>query len=458
MEHRTEKDFLGHKQVPQDAYFGIHTQRSVEHFSFSGKKPPKICIHKMFEIKKACAKANLELRLLDQKKAHAIFKACDEALTGKFDAEFPIGLFQAGSATSTHMNVNEVIANRATELLDGKKGEYLVHPNDDVNKGQSTNDVVPTAVKMGNLELAEKLEKALEELSKELERKAKEFHDVVKTGRTHLQDAVPITLGQEFGAYAACTKKHLHKIKHAKSFLLELALGGNAIGTGINTLPAFRAKAIGNLSKQTGKKFHKAENGMEQVQFFSDVNAFSAAVSGLAADLNKISNDLRLLASGPTAGFAEITLPPVEPGSSIMPGKINPSMLEAINMACVQAMANHFAVTTASASGQLELNTFMPLIAYMSIESIELMESSCRALAWTVKGTKANKEKCLEYAEKNPSIATALNPVIGYEKASEVVKEALKTGKTIKQVTVEKGLLTKSEADKLLDAKRLAKA
>lgn len=457
MNYRLEKDFLGEKKVPAEAYFGIHAQRGVENFSFSQKKPPLVFVRKIFEIKKACAKANLELGFLDKKKAVAIIQVCDEALKGKFDNEFPIDLFQAGSGTPTHMNANEVIANRATELLGGKKGEYIVHPNDDVNKGQSTNDVIPSAVRMANIEQLEALEESLEKLSKAFREKGKEFQGVLKAARTHLQDAVPVTLGQEFDCYAACTKKHLQKIMENKKHLFELAIGGNAVGTGLNTHPRFRRNVISCLNKQTGKKFLAAKNGLEQVQFFSDVFHAHSAVCGLAVDLVKICGDLKLLNSGPKTGFGEIVLPAVEPGSSIMPGKVNPSMVEAVTMASNQVISNQLSLTISCMTGQLELNTNMPIIANASIESAQLMNNSCLALAKTMKGIKANKEKCLENALKTPSIATALNPVIGYEKASEIVKESLQTNKTIKQTAIEKGYITKGQADKLLNPKNLTR-
>ncbi len=357
------------------------------------------------------------------------------------------------------MNINEVIANLAVEILENKKenfGKKIIHPNDDVNKGQSTNDVMPSAMKISAYLLSENLICALENLENVLSNKGNEFKDILKSGRTHLQDAVPMTVGQEFQAYSRAIEKDIGRVNFAGKFLEELAIGGNAIGTGINTPPKFREIIIKHLNFYLKRNFVPAKNGIESVQFLTDIANFSSALKMLAIDLNKISNDLRLLNSGPYTGFSEIFLPAVEPGSSIMPGKINPSICEAINQVCFKVFGNDLTITTSCAAGQLELNTHMPIIAYSLIESIKILTNGINIFAEkAVKGIKANEERCKFYAEHSLSLITALNPILGYDKCAEIAKEAKRTNKSIKEIIIEKKYLSKEEVDKFLNAKFL---
>ncbi len=458
MKFRSEKDSLGVKKVPAEAYYGVHTQRSIENFKISWKRFPRSFIKAACRLKKACAQANSEMKLLDARKAKAVARACDEIIKGKLTEQFPLDIFQAGSGTSTNMNINEVIANRANELLGKKKGSKFVHANDDVNKGQSTNNVIPSSARVALVENSAELLENISLLIKELKIKGKEFSGVLKSGRTHLQDAVPITLGQEFNAYAFALEKRRSGVEETLAKLRFLGIGGNAVGTGLNTFPAFRAKIIRNLNRNSKQKFLQAQNGVEATQFLTDIAAFSSALKLFAIDLNKISNDLRLLSSGPRTGFGEITLPAVEPGSSIMPGKINPSIAEATNMACIQVMGNDAAISIACAAGQLELNTHMPLIAFNAIESEEMLSNATRTFALKcVKGIKADREKCLWYVENSAALGTALNPVLGYDKVAELVKESLRKNKSIKQLVLEKKLLSKKDADFYLNPKNLTR-
>ena len=455
---RTEKDSMGKMKVPSNAYYGIHTQRSIENFNVSGKQIPDELIYAIVQIKKACAQANVELKVLDRKKAGAIQKACNEILKGNFEGEFPIDIYQAGSGTSTNMNVNEVIGNRASVILGKRKGSKFVHPNDDVNKGQSTNDTIPSSIRIASTEQTVLLLDNLKELIKGLKKKGNEFSRVVKAGRTHLQDAVPITLGQEFHAYSNALEKNYERVKDSLKYVKRLGVGGSALGTGINTKPSFRNKIIKNLNKNSKEKYSIAENGVEATQFLTDVAALSSNVKNLAVDLNKIANDLRLLSSGPKTGFNEINLPPIEPGSSIMPGKINPSICEATNMACIKVMGNDTSITIACASGQLELNTHMPLIGLSILESLELMKNSCEMLnKKCVRGITANKDQTNWYVENSAALGTALNPIIGYDRVASLVKESLKTGKGIKELVLEKKLLSEKQVKKYLNPKNLTK-
>ncbi|HZX20355.1 MAG TPA: aspartate ammonia-lyase [archaeon] len=457
MEFRTEKDSLGTKKVPKNAYYGVHTQRSIENFSISQKLPIEL-IYSSVKIKKACAKANSELNDLDAKKAKAIQKACDEILRGKFDAEFPLGIFQAGSGTSTNMNVNEVIANRASEILGKEKGSKFVHANDDVNKGQSTNNEFPSAIRVTATEQGVLLLRNLDSLERELGKKGKQFSKILKSGRTHLQDAVPITLGQEFDAYAFALRKHSKRIKSALENVKELGVGGTAVGTGLNTRKGFREKIVKHLNADTKLGFRVTKNGVEATQFLTDIGTLSSAVKNLAVDLNKISNDLRLLSSGPKTGFNEINLPAVEPGSSIMPGKVNPSISEAMNMACIKTMGNDYAITIACSAGQLELNTHMPLIGANMLDSLEIMKNAMKDFSEKcVKGITANKEQMKYYVEHSAALGTALNPLIGYDKVAELVKESLRENKSIKELVLEKKLLSKKEVEKYLNPQNLTK-
>jgi len=438
--------------VPDDALYGIHTARSISNFASAGEPLPIELIYGMVQLKQACAAANAELGLLDTKKAVAIAGACGDVLSGQVDDQFPIDVFQAGSGTSSNMNVNEVLANLAGKELGGKLGDRTVHPNDDVNKGQSTNNIFPSAIRVAAVELCAGLLQAQEKLFQALEKKSEEFSKVWKTGRTHLQDAVPMTLGQEFAAWTQALCKAEKRIAFACMNLLELGVGGNAIGTGVNTPAAFPGKIVDALNQATGHPFRTADDGIEITQFLSDLGAFSSALKALALDLNKIANDLRLLSSGPNAGLGEINLPAVEPGSSIMPGKINPSICEAANMACLQVIGNDAAVSAACAAGQLELNTHMPLVGSNIVKSLKILTQVCTALAEKcVSGITANEAVCKEYFERSAGLPTILNPVLGYEKVAELVKESLKTGKTLAELVREKDLMPEKEFKALLE-------
>lgn len=428
---RTEKDSLGSLKIPADAYFGIHTWRSHLNFPISpvsGLQWHPLLIAAIARLKKACALANMELKLLESKKGMAILKACDDVINEKIPSDqFPLDIYQSGSGTSTNMNVNEVIANRACELLKGKKGDRsLVHPNDDVNKGQSTNDVIPSAIRMSCLSKATDLESALKNIQQSLSKKASEFKNIKKAARTHLQDAVPITLGQEFQAYATAVSKHSDRLKAAKKYLKVLGIGGNAVGTGINTPKIFRSLIIRHLNAQKAGRFSVPKDGIESTQFLTDIAALSAVLKLLAIDLNKICNDLRLLSSGPNTGFNEITLPAVEPGSSIMPGKINPSVCEALNMVCHRVIGNDTTITLACASGNLDLNTHMPLIGNVILESLDILINGINILSdKCITGIKANKDRCQWYLENSAARFTELVPKLGYDKVARMVKESL---------------------------------
>jgi aspartate ammonia-lyase len=449
---RTEKDSLGERTVPDDALYGVHTCRSIDNFHMAGEPLPLELIYAMVQLKQACAAANAELGLLPHDKAVAIAAACGDVLSGKHNDQFPIDIFQAGSGTSSNMNVNEVLANLAAEALGGKRGDrQTVHPNDDVNRGQSTNNVFPSAIRVAAIDLCGGLFHALEELILVLEQKAEAFSAVLKSGRTHLQDAVPVTLGQEFTAWAQALRKGEKRIAFACMNLHELGIGGNAVGTGINTPPAFRSEIIKALNAATGQTYCVAENGIEITQFLSDMGAFSGSLKMLALDLNKIVNDLRLLGSGPNTGLGEINLPPVEPGSSIMPGKINPSICEAANMACLQVTGNDAAVSAGCAAGQLELNTHMPLVGANLIKSIKILTAVCAALNENcVRGITANEAVCRKHFERSAGLPTLLNPALGYDKVAGLVKESLAGGKTLAELVREKNLLTENEFAALL--------
>ena len=450
---RMEKDSLGAKAVPDKALYGIHTVRSLENFGAAGEAVPLEIVYGIVKLKWACARANHGLGSLPSRKAGAIVKACRRILSGGFEDQFRVDVFQAGSGTSSNMNVNEVVANLAAKSLGGRPGDRkTVHPNDDVNQGQSTNDVFPSGIKIACVELSADLLKTLGRLVQELRKKEKQFAAVLKSGRTHLQDAVPVTLGQEFGAYARALEKDAGRVRQAVEKLLELAVGGNAIGTGINTKKHFRPSVLRALRAITDAPYRVAKNGIEITQFMTDFAEMSSALKLLAIDLNKICNDLRLLASGPNTGFAEIILPPVEPGSSIMPGKINPSICEAVNMACIEVVGLDHAVAIACAAGQLELNTHMPLMGYNLVKSFCMLSRSCEMLAARcVRGIKANRETCRRYFETSASLATVLNPKLGYDRVAELVKESLKTGRTLRQLVREKRIMSDAELNRILD-------
>jgi len=450
---RTEKDSLGTLEVPADAYYGVHSVRSIQNFQISNLRLGAAQIKALAQIKQACADANMELGILQKKKGQAIIKACKEIAGGALHDAICLDIFQAGSGTSSNMNVNEVIGNRAAEILGGKKGDRsLIHPNDDVNKGQSTNNVFPSSIRVAALDLLAVLQKSLKNLVSSLEKKARQFKRIPKSGRTHLQDAVPITLGQAFQAHASALRKDVERLKDTEKFLRKLGVGGNAVGTGLNTYPEFRPLIMKHLSKIVGRKFEVADDGIETTQYLTDMAHLSAVARIVAIDLNKICNDLRLISSGPKTGLKEIDLPAVEPGSSIMPGKINPSICESVNMVCMQVFGNDQAVSIAASAGQMELNTHMPVVGHNLLESLHILAGACDNLAQKcVDGITANKERCRWYVENSASIATALNPYIGYDKAAAVVKESLATDKPIPQVILEKGYLSPSELKEVLD-------
>ena len=454
---RIEKDSMGELAVPAGAYYGVHSARSLQNFQISPLRPQPEQIAALALLKLACAKANMELGFLSDRKGNAIVKAAREVAGGALHGEFPLDIFQAGSGTSTNMNINEVLANRAAEILGGKRGDRSrVHPNDDVNMGQSTNNVFPSSIRVASLPLLLALISRAGAFRATLLANAKKFDHILKSGRTHLQDAVPIRMGQVFSAWAYAVEKDIQRLQSKVRHISELGVGGNAVGTGINTHRSFRKLIIKNLNAETGARFTVTRNGIEATHSTNDLADLSAALNTLAVDIARICNDLRLMASGPQTGLNEIILPAVEPGSSIMPGKINPSICEAVNMACLKVMGNHQTITLAAASAQLELNVTMPVSGHCLIESLKILAAGVAHLdTKCVAGVKVNKEVCERYALISPSIATFLNPVIGYDRAAAVVKKALAGNKTVPQVVLEEKLLTKAELDTLLDPKRL---
>jgi fumarate hydratase class II len=452
-DYRTERDSLGEMQVPADAYWGAQTQRAVENFPISGIRFGRRFVRALGVVKKAAAQANRDLDLLDDTTAEVIVEAADEVIAGEHDDQFPVDVFQTGSGTSSNMNANEVIANRAAELKGADVGDRVVHPNDHVNYGQSSNDVIPTAMHVASLEAVEKdVIPALDTLREHLDEKADEFDDIVKTGRTHLQDATPILLGQEFDGYRTQVEKGLVRVDNVREHLAELALGGTAVGTGLNTHPDFPGLAAEYITKETGVQFREADSHFEAQAAHDAMNEAHGALRTVAGSLNKIANDLRLLASGPRNGLGEIEQPENQPGSSIMPGKINPVVAEAVNQVHKQVVGNDAAVSAGAAEGQIDLNLYKPVLAHNFLESAEMLSNASEVFARKfVAKLEANREHCAEQVEQSMALATALNPAIGYDKASEVAKAALKEGKTVKEVVVEKGYLSEGEAEDVLD-------
>jgi fumarate hydratase class II len=450
---RTERDSLGEMQVPADALYGAQTQRAVENFPISGIRFPRRFIHALGTIKKAAAQANAELGQLDGGVADAIVRAADEVIEGRWDAQFVLDIFQTGSGTSTNMNTNEVIATRAGQLRG--EGEVRVHPNDHVNMGQSSNDVIPTAMHVAaRVAIQEDLVPALERLRDALRAKAAAFDDVMKSGRTHLMDATPVRLGQEFGGYASQVEHGIRRLRAAGEELAELALGGTAVGTGTNALPGFPEAAIARISELTGITFREAENHFEAQGAKDAYVSASGALNTLAVSLLKIANDIRWMASGPTSGLAEITLPAVQPGSSIMPGKVNPVMSEALMMVCAQVMGNHVAVTVGGQHGNFELNVMMPVMAHNLLQSVAILAQGCDAFRTrAVEGIGANRQRCRDLLERNPSIATALNAYIGYDEAAAVAKESAKNYESVRDVVKRRGLLSDEQLDQVLNVR-----
>lgn len=453
MSYRIEKDTMGEMKVPNEKYWGAQTQRSLENFPIGGQTMPKEVVEGFAYLKQACAIVNHDLGRLDENKMQAISKACKEVLKGKLDGNFPLVVWQTGSGTQSNMNMNEVVANRATELL-GKDftKEKLVHPNDDVNKGQSSNDTYPTAMRIAFvLEIQDKLFPAIKTLKKTLEQKEKEFNDIVKIGRTHLQDATPLTLGQEFSGYVDMLKKAKSQIQDALDYLCELAIGGTAVGTGLNSHPDFSPMVCKVLNKttKTKYKFKSHPNKFHGLTSHDGEVFLSGALNGLAANLMKFANDMRWLASGPRCGIGEIDLPANEPGSSIMPGKVNPTQCEAMTMVAVQVMGNHTAISIGASQGNFELNVFKPVIAYNLIQSITLLADTMNSFNDRCAiGISANKDKIDKLLHESLMLVTALNPYIGYEKAALIAKTAHKNGTTLKQEAINLGILTAEEFDK----------
>lgn len=459
MRSRIERDSLGTKNVPADAYYGIETLRAVENFPISGLKFHSKFIWALGVIKKASALANLELGRLDSKKAQAIIRASEEVIAGKLNDHFVTDVLQSGAGVSCHMNANEVIANRALEILGKKRGSYeYLSSHDHVNMSQSTNDVIPTAIRIGAFELVEEFSEASKALERSFKKKAAQFSRIVKSGRTHLQDAAPITLGQEFSGYARQLEKGRERVEKMAQNLLELGIGGSAVGTGLNTTLRYRNLVIQNLKRITGFSVRSGKNLFELMQSDADLAALSGTLRTYALSVIQISNDLRLLSSGPNTGFAEINLPTRQPGSSIMPGKVNPVMPEVAAQVGFQVVGNDLAVSMAVQGGQLELNIMRPVIVRNLFESIEILKNLCKVLkTLCIDGITANVARCKEYAERSYGIAAALNPHIGYTKAAECVKESVKTGKTLREVVLSKRLLTSSELDRILSPENLTR-
>ena len=457
MKHRTEKDSLGEKPVPADAYYGIQTQRAVENYPISGYRADPQLIRSIGYIKKAAALANAQLQLIPQDTALAIVKAADEIIAGKLNDQFVVDVYQAGAGVSFHMNANEVIANRAAEILGGKRGEYsTVHPNDHVNFGQSTNDVFPTSMRLASLFALDDVLTSCAALENSFARKAKEFDAILKSGRTHMMDAVPVRLGQEFRAYATAMSRSGQCIHNSQNLLREVGLGGSAVGTGVNTHPKFQKLVVAKLSEVSGQKLIATDDMRYAMQSNLAMSTASSSLRNLALELIRITNDLRLLSSGPNTGLAEILLPALQPGSSIMPGKVNPVMAELTAMVGFQAVGADVTTALAVQAGQLELNVMMPAMAWNVLHSARILTNTMRVLATKcVDGIQANAERCRYYANATISIAAALNPYIGYAAAAEIAKESVKTGRTVTEIALERKLLDPKLMKEILDPYRM---
>lgn len=453
MEFRVEKDSIGTKDVPENVYYGVQSLRAAENFHITGLNMHPEILNSLAYIKKAAAITNCEAGLLDKKRTKAIVQACDEILEGKFREDFIVDPIQGGAGTSLNMNANEVIANRAIEILGGKKGDYsVVNPNDHVNCGQSTNDVIPTAGKMTSLRLLKKLKKQLLRLHSALEQKADEFDGVIKMGRTQLQDAVPIRLGQEFKAYSVAILRDLNRMDKAMDEMRTLNMGGTAVGTGLNADESYLRRIVPNLSEISGMDLVQAYDLIDATQNLDSFVAVSGAVKACAVTLSKIANDLRLMSSGPRAGFGEINLPAKQNGSSIMPGKVNPVIPEVVNQVAFNAIGNDMTITMAAEAGQLELNAFEPIIFYCLFQSIDTIAYAVNTFVDNcVIGITANETRCRYFVENSVGIITAICPYVGYQKAAEIAKEAIKTGESVRKLIIEKGLLTKEQMDEIMD-------
>ncbi|GER87859.1 fumarate hydratase class II [Dictyobacter vulcani] len=455
---RVERDSMGEMQVPVDAYYGASTQRAVLNFPISDLRFPRAFIRALGQIKQVAAQINGELGHIDTAIASAIVQASQEVIDGKLDDHFVLDIFQTGSGTSTNMNANEVIANRASELMGGSRGSRKVHPNDHVNFGQSSNDVIPSAIHLSAvLSIEQKLIPALLELQQELSAKAEEFMPVIKTGRTHLQDATPIRLGQEFEGYAGQIQRAIIRLNHAQSELSELALGGTAVGTGVNTDPAFASRVCARLSQINGVDVSETSNHFQAQSTLDNIVEASGVLNTIAVSLMKIANDVRWLGSGPRSGIGEIELPAVQPGSSIMPGKVNPVIAESVCMACAQVMGNHTTITVAGQSGNFEINVMMPVSAYNILQSISLLASVATNFSrQCIKDLKATT-RGPEMVERGLAICTSLAPVIGYDAAADISKHAHKTGRTVREVAREKTSLTEEELERILNPESMTK-
>ncbi len=457
-ETRIERDSMGEMQVPAHAYWGASAHRALLNFPISDLRFPRQFIRALGQIKQAAAQVNASLGTVDPHIAEAIVQAAQEVIDGKLDSHFVLDIFQTGSGTSTNMNANEVIANRASELLGGSRGSRKVHPNDHVNFGQSSNDVIPTAIHLSALVTIEHdLIPALQGLQRTLEQKAEEFMPVIKTGRTHLQDATPIRLGQEFLGYAGQIERGIARMRHAQNELSEVALGGTAVGTGVNTHPEFAGRVCQRLSEMNGVTVRETSSHFQAQSTLDNIVEASGALNTLAVSLLKIANDIRWLGSGPRAGIGEIDLPAVQPGSSIMPGKVNPVIAESVAMVCAQVMGNHTTITIAGQSGNFEINVMMPVSAYNLLQSINLLASVTRNFTeQCIKGITATT-KGPEMVERGLAICTALAPIIGYDAAANISKEAYRTGKTVREVAREKTDLSEEELDRILDPASMTK-
>jgi len=457
-ETRIERDSMGEMRVPINAYYGASTQRAVLNFPISDLRFPREFIRALGQIKQAAARTNAELGTIDPQIANAIVQAAQEVIEGKLDDHFVLDIFQTGSGTSTNMNANEVIANRASELLGGSRGSRKVHPNDHVNFGQSSNDVIPTAIHLSALLSIEyDLIPALQGLQQALQEKADAFMPIVKTGRTHLQDATPVRLGQEFLGYTGQVERGIARMRHARGELAEVALGGTAVGTGVNTHPEFAARVCGRLSEMNGVEVRETSNHFQAQSTLDTIVEASGALNTLAVSLMKVANDIRWLGSGPRAGIGEIELPEVQPGSSIMPGKVNPVIAESVCMVCAQVIGNHTTITIAGQAGNFEINVMMSVAAYNLLQSIRLLAASARNFTeQCIKGLQATS-KGPEMVERGLAICTSLAPVIGYDAAAAISKEAHKTGKTIREIAREKTSLSEEELDRILDPASMTK-
>ena len=452
-DYRVERDSIGVKDIPEDVYYGVQSLRAAENFHITGLNMHPEIINSLAYIKKASAITNCEVGLLEKKKAQAIVQACDEIISGKFHNEFIVDPIQGGAGTSLNMNANEVIANRAIEILGGKKGDYtIINPNDDVNCGQSTNDVIPTAGKMTSLRLLQNLKKQLLRLYDALNEKAVEFDHVIKMGRTQMQDAVPIRLGQEFKAYSVAIMRDIHRMDKAMDEMRTLNMGGTAIGTGINADEGYLRRIVPNLTEISGMDFIQAFDLIDSTQNLDPFVAVSGAVKACAVTLSKMSNDLRLMSSGPRTGFGEINLPAKQNGSSIMPGKVNPVIPEVVNQVAFNIIGNDVTITMAAEAGQLELNAFEPIIFYCMFQSIDTLGYAVQTLVDNcIVGITANEERCRYLVENSVGIITAIRPHLGYQKAADIAKKAIKTGESVRSLILKEKLMDEDELNRILD-------